>query len=174
MKFTDILLLLTAAATASAILVTADEDGSLQESGTSSQVSVPTNEPNPNTIDEHQQQTMSGYESGSTSSSQRTVLSKEDRRNLNTLKRKHQVFLRKERKICDYYYDYLSKGHKQKSRLRNGGKISGPKHNSRIEKAMRLRCDVATEESNNAEQELKDFMLKHGLKPKGESDSDSD
>ncbi|EGF79267.1 hypothetical protein BATDEDRAFT_89915 [Batrachochytrium dendrobatidis JAM81] len=52
MKLVDILLVLSAAATANAILIPFKKDGSLQESGTSSQVSVPTNEPNPGTSDQ--------------------------------------------------------------------------------------------------------------------------
>ncbi|KAJ8330312.1 hypothetical protein O5D80_001313 [Batrachochytrium dendrobatidis] len=55
MKLVDILFVLTAAATANAILIPTDNNGSLQTSGTSSQVSGPTNEPSPGTSDEYQQ-----------------------------------------------------------------------------------------------------------------------
>ncbi|KAK5665486.1 hypothetical protein QVD99_007834 [Batrachochytrium dendrobatidis] len=58
MKFIDILFVLSAAATANAILIPADSDGSPQASETSSQVSDPTNEPSPNTSDQSQQQPM--------------------------------------------------------------------------------------------------------------------
>ncbi|KAK5667237.1 hypothetical protein QVD99_005852 [Batrachochytrium dendrobatidis] len=58
MKLVDILFVLTAAATANAILIPSDNDGSPKASGTSSQVSGPTNEPNPDTFDEYQQEPM--------------------------------------------------------------------------------------------------------------------
>ncbi|EGF81994.1 hypothetical protein BATDEDRAFT_87189 [Batrachochytrium dendrobatidis JAM81] len=56
MKLVDILLLLTAAATANAILIPTDNNGSLQASVTSSQVSVSTNEPSPGTSNEYQEE----------------------------------------------------------------------------------------------------------------------
>ncbi|EGF79836.1 hypothetical protein BATDEDRAFT_89349 [Batrachochytrium dendrobatidis JAM81] len=49
MKLVDIVFVLTAAATTNAILIPANNDDSPQASGTSSQVSGPTNEPNPGT-----------------------------------------------------------------------------------------------------------------------------
>ncbi|EGF78807.1 hypothetical protein BATDEDRAFT_90258 [Batrachochytrium dendrobatidis JAM81] len=58
MKLVDILFVLSAAATANAILIPADNDGSPQASSTSSQVSVSTNEPNPGTSNEYQQESM--------------------------------------------------------------------------------------------------------------------
>ncbi|KAK5670564.1 hypothetical protein QVD99_002349 [Batrachochytrium dendrobatidis] len=54
MKLVDILFVLTAAATANAILIPTDNNGSLQTSVTSSQVSVPTDEPNPGTSNDLQ------------------------------------------------------------------------------------------------------------------------
>ncbi|KAJ8329222.1 hypothetical protein O5D80_002569 [Batrachochytrium dendrobatidis] len=54
MKLVDILFVLSAAATANAILIPTDNDGSLQASVTSSQVSDPTNEPNPGTSNDLQ------------------------------------------------------------------------------------------------------------------------
>ncbi|KAK5665062.1 hypothetical protein QVD99_008595 [Batrachochytrium dendrobatidis] len=54
MKLVDILFVLTAAATANAILIPTDNDGSPQASSTSSQVSGPTDEPNPGTSDDWQ------------------------------------------------------------------------------------------------------------------------
>ncbi|EGF76174.1 hypothetical protein BATDEDRAFT_92969 [Batrachochytrium dendrobatidis JAM81] len=56
MKLVDILFVLTAAATANAILIPTDNNGSPQVSSTSSQVSGPTDEPNPGTSDEYQQE----------------------------------------------------------------------------------------------------------------------
>ncbi|KAJ8330012.1 hypothetical protein O5D80_001590 [Batrachochytrium dendrobatidis] len=56
MKLVDILLVLTVAATANAILIPTDNDGSTQVSGTSSQLSSPTDEPNPETSNEYQQE----------------------------------------------------------------------------------------------------------------------
>ncbi|KAK5664864.1 hypothetical protein BDV3_002044 [Batrachochytrium dendrobatidis] len=58
MKFIDILFLLTAAATANAILIPTDNNGSPKASDTSSQVSGSTNEPNPVTSNEYQQEPM--------------------------------------------------------------------------------------------------------------------
>ncbi|KAJ8323595.1 hypothetical protein O5D80_006351 [Batrachochytrium dendrobatidis] len=58
MKLVDILFVLSAAATANAILIPADNDRSPQASVTSSQVSVSTNEPNPGTSNEYQQESM--------------------------------------------------------------------------------------------------------------------
>ncbi|KAK5673576.1 hypothetical protein QVD99_001016 [Batrachochytrium dendrobatidis] len=58
MKLVDILFVLTAAATANAILIPADNNGSPKASVTLSQVSGPTNEPNPDTSDEYQQEPM--------------------------------------------------------------------------------------------------------------------
>ncbi|KAK5668154.1 hypothetical protein QVD99_005193 [Batrachochytrium dendrobatidis] len=55
MKLVDILFVLSAAATANAILPPADKYGSPQASGTFSQVSDPTNEPNPGTSDDWQE-----------------------------------------------------------------------------------------------------------------------
>ncbi|KAJ8330550.1 hypothetical protein O5D80_001527 [Batrachochytrium dendrobatidis] len=55
MKLVDILLVLSAAATANAILIPTGNDGSLQASVTSSQVSGPTNEPSPDTSNEYQE-----------------------------------------------------------------------------------------------------------------------
>ncbi|KAK5670190.1 hypothetical protein QVD99_003337 [Batrachochytrium dendrobatidis] len=57
MKLVDILFVLTAAATANAILIPTDNNGSPKASGTSSQVSGPTNEPNPVTSNEYQGKT---------------------------------------------------------------------------------------------------------------------
>ncbi|KAK5670556.1 hypothetical protein QVD99_003235 [Batrachochytrium dendrobatidis] len=54
MKLVDILLVLISAATTNAILTPTDNNGSLQASGTSSQVSGPTNEPDPGTLDDLQ------------------------------------------------------------------------------------------------------------------------
>ncbi|KAJ8323605.1 hypothetical protein O5D80_007497 [Batrachochytrium dendrobatidis] len=54
MKLVDILFVLTAAATANAILIPSDNNGSPQASVTSSQVSGPTNEPDPGTSDDWQ------------------------------------------------------------------------------------------------------------------------
>ncbi|KAJ8324315.1 hypothetical protein O5D80_006579 [Batrachochytrium dendrobatidis] len=54
MKLVDIVFVLTAAATANAILISADNNGSPQASSTSSQVSGSTNEPNPGTSDDWQ------------------------------------------------------------------------------------------------------------------------
>ncbi|KAK5669115.1 hypothetical protein QVD99_003527 [Batrachochytrium dendrobatidis] len=56
MKLVDILFVLTVAATANAILIPTDNDRSPQASGTSSQVSGPTNEPSPGTSNEYQQE----------------------------------------------------------------------------------------------------------------------
>ncbi|KAJ8329342.1 hypothetical protein O5D80_002475 [Batrachochytrium dendrobatidis] len=61
MKLVDILLVLSAAATANAILIPTGNDGSLQASVTFSQVSVSTNEPSPDTSDEYQR--TNGFES---------------------------------------------------------------------------------------------------------------
>ncbi|KAJ8327520.1 hypothetical protein O5D80_004900 [Batrachochytrium dendrobatidis] len=58
MKLVDILLVLTTAATANAILIPTDNDGSLQASGTSSRVSGPTNEPSSGTSNEYQEEPM--------------------------------------------------------------------------------------------------------------------
>ncbi|EGF76638.1 hypothetical protein BATDEDRAFT_92448 [Batrachochytrium dendrobatidis JAM81] len=58
MKLVDILLVLSAAATANAILIPTDNNGSPRTSSTSSQVSVSTNEPSPDTSDEYQQEPM--------------------------------------------------------------------------------------------------------------------
>ncbi|EGF77151.1 hypothetical protein BATDEDRAFT_92026 [Batrachochytrium dendrobatidis JAM81] len=55
MKLVDILFVLTAAAATNAILIPIDNNGSTQTSSTSSQVSGPTNEPNPGTSNEYQQ-----------------------------------------------------------------------------------------------------------------------
>ncbi|KAJ8325404.1 hypothetical protein O5D80_006340 [Batrachochytrium dendrobatidis] len=55
MKFIDILFLLSAAATANAILVSDNGNDSVQASSTSSQVSGPTNEPEPGTSRQSQQ-----------------------------------------------------------------------------------------------------------------------
>ncbi|KAJ8323987.1 hypothetical protein O5D80_007208 [Batrachochytrium dendrobatidis] len=54
MKLVDILFVLTAATTANAILIPTNNNGSLQASGTSSQVSGPTDEPNPDTSNDWQ------------------------------------------------------------------------------------------------------------------------
>ncbi|EGF77947.1 hypothetical protein BATDEDRAFT_91237 [Batrachochytrium dendrobatidis JAM81] len=56
MKLVDILFVLTAAATANAILIPTDNDGLPQASSTSSQVSVSTSEPNPGTSNEYQEE----------------------------------------------------------------------------------------------------------------------
>ncbi|KAJ8329165.1 hypothetical protein O5D80_003109 [Batrachochytrium dendrobatidis] len=56
MKLVDILFVLTAAATANAILIPIDNNDSPKASVTSSQVSSPTNEPNSGTSDEYQQE----------------------------------------------------------------------------------------------------------------------
>ncbi|KAJ8326131.1 hypothetical protein O5D80_005486 [Batrachochytrium dendrobatidis] len=58
MKLVDILFVLTAAATANAILIPTDNDGSPKASVTSSQVSSPTSEPNSGTSDEYQEYPM--------------------------------------------------------------------------------------------------------------------
>ncbi|KAJ8330320.1 hypothetical protein O5D80_001321 [Batrachochytrium dendrobatidis] len=58
MKLVDILFVLTVAATANAILIPTDNDGSPKASVTSSQVSSPTSEPNPGTSDEYQEDPM--------------------------------------------------------------------------------------------------------------------
>ncbi|EGF77673.1 hypothetical protein BATDEDRAFT_91533 [Batrachochytrium dendrobatidis JAM81] len=58
MKLVDILFVLTAAATANAILIPTDNDGSLHASSTSSQVSGPTSEPSPDTFDQKWQDIM--------------------------------------------------------------------------------------------------------------------
>ncbi|EGF76302.1 hypothetical protein BATDEDRAFT_92883 [Batrachochytrium dendrobatidis JAM81] len=55
MKLVDILFVLTAAAATNAILIPTDNNGSPKASGTSSRVSDPTNEPNPVTSNEYQQ-----------------------------------------------------------------------------------------------------------------------
>ncbi|OAJ38665.1 hypothetical protein BDEG_22573 [Batrachochytrium dendrobatidis JEL423] len=55
MKLVDILFVLTAAATANAILIPTDNNGSPKASGTSSQVSSPTNEPDPGTSNDWQE-----------------------------------------------------------------------------------------------------------------------
>ncbi|KAJ8325342.1 hypothetical protein O5D80_006282 [Batrachochytrium dendrobatidis] len=55
MKFIDILFVLSAAATANAILVSDNGNDSVQASSTSSQVSGPTNEPEPDTSGQGQQ-----------------------------------------------------------------------------------------------------------------------
>ncbi|KAK5664450.1 hypothetical protein QVD99_000071 [Batrachochytrium dendrobatidis] len=55
MKLVDILFVLTAAATTNAILIPTNNNGSPKASVTSSQASGPTNEPNPGTSDEYQQ-----------------------------------------------------------------------------------------------------------------------
>ncbi|KAJ8330034.1 hypothetical protein O5D80_001612 [Batrachochytrium dendrobatidis] len=72
MKLVDILFVLSAAVTVNAVLVPFKKDGSLQSSGTSSQVSDPTNEPNPGTSNEYQQEPMDLSFSGRTR--QRTVI----------------------------------------------------------------------------------------------------
>ncbi|OAJ45150.1 hypothetical protein BDEG_28311 [Batrachochytrium dendrobatidis JEL423] len=56
MKLVDIVFVLSVAATANAILIPADNNGSPQASSTLSQVSSPTNEPNPGTSDEYQEE----------------------------------------------------------------------------------------------------------------------
>ncbi|KAJ8322486.1 hypothetical protein O5D80_000078 [Batrachochytrium dendrobatidis] len=58
MKLVGILFVLTVATTANAILIPTGNDRSTHTSGTSSQVSDPTNEPNPGTFDEYQQEPM--------------------------------------------------------------------------------------------------------------------
>ncbi|KAJ8329220.1 hypothetical protein O5D80_002567 [Batrachochytrium dendrobatidis] len=58
MKLVDILFVLTAAATANAILIPTDNNDSPQASSTFSQVSGPTNEPNPQIPDEDWQEIM--------------------------------------------------------------------------------------------------------------------
>ncbi|KAK5665522.1 hypothetical protein QVD99_007869 [Batrachochytrium dendrobatidis] len=58
MKLVDILFVLSVATTANAILIPSGNDGSLQASSTSSQVSGPTNEPNPGTSNEYQEEPM--------------------------------------------------------------------------------------------------------------------
>ncbi|KAK5670116.1 hypothetical protein QVD99_003438 [Batrachochytrium dendrobatidis] len=58
MKLVDILFVLTAAATANAILVPADNDGSPHTSSTSSQVSGPTDKPDPEIPEEDWQEIM--------------------------------------------------------------------------------------------------------------------
>ncbi|KAJ8324244.1 hypothetical protein O5D80_007438 [Batrachochytrium dendrobatidis] len=58
MKLVDILFVLSVAAATNAILIPTNNDGSLQASDTSSQVSSPTNEPNPGTSNEYQQEPM--------------------------------------------------------------------------------------------------------------------
>ncbi|OAJ38109.1 hypothetical protein BDEG_22069 [Batrachochytrium dendrobatidis JEL423] len=58
MKLVDILFVLSAAATANAILIPTDNNGSTHTSSTSSQVSGPTNEPNPGTSNEYQEEPM--------------------------------------------------------------------------------------------------------------------
>ncbi|OAJ44659.1 hypothetical protein BDEG_27869 [Batrachochytrium dendrobatidis JEL423] len=55
MKLVDILLVLSATATTNAILIPTDNNSPSQTSGTSSQVSGPTNEPSPNTSDQNWQ-----------------------------------------------------------------------------------------------------------------------
>ncbi|OAJ44624.1 hypothetical protein BDEG_27829 [Batrachochytrium dendrobatidis JEL423] len=56
MKLVDILFVLTAATTTSAILIPTNNDRSTHTSGTSSQVSSPTNEPSPGTSNEYQEE----------------------------------------------------------------------------------------------------------------------
>ncbi|KAJ8322463.1 hypothetical protein O5D80_000006 [Batrachochytrium dendrobatidis] len=58
MKLVDILFVLSVAAATNAILIPTNNDGSLQASGTSSQVSGPTDEPSPGTSNEYQQEPM--------------------------------------------------------------------------------------------------------------------
>ncbi|KAJ8330028.1 hypothetical protein O5D80_001606 [Batrachochytrium dendrobatidis] len=58
MKLVDILFVLTAAATANAILIPSDNNGSPQASGTSSQVSGPSNEPDPEILNQDWQEVM--------------------------------------------------------------------------------------------------------------------
>ncbi|KAJ8322672.1 hypothetical protein O5D80_008214 [Batrachochytrium dendrobatidis] len=58
MKLVDILLLLTVTTTANAILIPTGNDRSTHTSGTSSRVSDPINEPNPDTYDEYQEEPM--------------------------------------------------------------------------------------------------------------------
>ncbi|EGF76786.1 hypothetical protein BATDEDRAFT_92407 [Batrachochytrium dendrobatidis JAM81] len=59
MKLVDTLLVLTAAATANAILIPSDNNGSPQASGTSSQVSGPTNKPDSDIFNKKWQEVMS-------------------------------------------------------------------------------------------------------------------
>ncbi|KAJ8329282.1 hypothetical protein O5D80_002498 [Batrachochytrium dendrobatidis] len=58
MRLVDILFVLSVAATVNAILIPADNNDSPQASSTSSQVSGPTDEPNPGTSNEYQQEPM--------------------------------------------------------------------------------------------------------------------
>ncbi|KAJ8322493.1 hypothetical protein O5D80_000060 [Batrachochytrium dendrobatidis] len=58
MRLVDILFVLTVAATTNAILIPTDNDGSPKASRTLSQVSGPTNEPNPDTSNEYQEEAM--------------------------------------------------------------------------------------------------------------------
>ncbi|KAJ8329340.1 hypothetical protein O5D80_002473 [Batrachochytrium dendrobatidis] len=73
MKLIDILFVLTAAATANAILIPANNDGSPKASGTSSQMSGPTNEPNPEISDEDWQDIMGIINSSTSSQDQQPI-----------------------------------------------------------------------------------------------------
>ncbi|EGF76530.1 hypothetical protein BATDEDRAFT_92685 [Batrachochytrium dendrobatidis JAM81] len=179
MKFIDILFVLSAAATANAILVSDNGNGSVQASSTSSQVSSPTNEPGPSapkrgrkqsmnqpgpsTSSQDQQQPVSQGESSNTVPNQVTGLSKKKQKVLNRMKKRLELLEKMERSMTQNYYDYVSIGLKKQRRLRQGKDVTTFKHSLEVEKQFKTRTEELGDEVDKIKEKLKKFMTKHGL-----------
>ncbi|OAJ43365.1 hypothetical protein BDEG_26732 [Batrachochytrium dendrobatidis JEL423] len=164
----------------------------IADSSTSNQVSGPTNEPNPDTSGEYQQEPMSSsissrirqqpidVASPSTSSQnqQQPMIHNES---LNTvpnrvtgLSRKYQIILNgmKQRlveskivqmKKLKEYHKYAALGLEQWSALKRGKEISEPRHNPDTEIRLKQECRKLSMRVYGMRRDLKKFMAKHGL-----------
>ncbi|EGF76437.1 hypothetical protein BATDEDRAFT_92721 [Batrachochytrium dendrobatidis JAM81] len=221
MKFIDILFALSAAATANAILVSDNSNDSVQASSTSSQVSGPTNEPEPgtsrqgqqyllyrtdpgvpkrsrkrpvsepgpsapkrsrkqstnqpgpSTSNQDQQQPMDEEESGNTAPSQEAVLSEGDQKILDTMKKQLEKLEKKEKNMCQAYYNSVLRGLNQWAGLGKGkGKsIPGVRYSPEVQKQLKEDCEEVGEVVDSIKQQVKKFMKGYGLEYE-EPDSD--
>ncbi|KAK5670965.1 hypothetical protein QVD99_002736 [Batrachochytrium dendrobatidis] len=220
MKFIDILFVLSAAATANAILVSDNGNDSAQASSTSSQVPSPTNKPNPgtsgqgqqylhrtgpsapkrsrkrpisepgpsapkrsrkqsmnqpgpSTSNQDQQQPMDEEESGNTAPSQEAVLSEGDQKILDTMKKQLEKLEKKEKNMCQAYYNSVLRGLNQWAGLGKGkGKsIPGVRYSPEVQKQLKEDCEEVGEVVDSIKQQVKKFMKGYGLEYE-EPDSD--
>ncbi|KAJ8331062.1 hypothetical protein O5D80_001072 [Batrachochytrium dendrobatidis] len=223
MKFIDILFVLSAAATANAILVSDNGNDSVQASSTSSQVPSPTNKPNPgtsgqsqqyllyrtdpgvpkrsrkrpmdqpgpsapkrsrkqsmnqpgpSTSNQDQQQPMDEDESGNTAPNQAVVLSEGDQKILDTMKKQLEKLEKKEKNMCQAYYDSVLHGLNQWAGLGKGkGKsksIPRARYSPEVQKQLKEDCEEVGEVVDSIKQQVKKFMEGYGLEYK-ESNSD--
>ncbi|KAJ8328606.1 hypothetical protein O5D80_003187 [Batrachochytrium dendrobatidis] len=202
MKLVDILFVLTAAATVNAILIPTGNDGSPQASGTSSQVSGPTDELEsgisneyqeepvnlsiPGRIRQHsmyqsssnipnqdQQQSMDEDESDNAGPNQVAVLSEKYQRTFDRMKKILAAYKKIAKKTHKDYNNYEFLGSEHQLALARGEDISESKYDPDTEIRLRQEYRKAGKRMNDAKLRLKRFMIKHGLDFE-EPSSDSD